>query len=89
MAAAAPGPAMRTPPAKRRRPEVVGGARRGRSLASRVRRDDVSEAAPSISRGAPLPDGISDGMRLDRLVQDPRAEGQDNGFGVCLLPMPI
>ena len=66
-----------------------GGCRRGRSLVSRVRRDDVSEAAPSISRGAPLPDGISDGMRLDRLVQDPRAEGQDNGFGVCLLPMPI
>ena len=65
------------------------GGSRCRSLVSRVRRDDVSEAAPSISRGAPLPDGISDGMRLDRLVQDPRAEGQDNGFGVCLLPMPI
>jgi hypothetical protein len=61
------------------------GGRSSRSLVSRVRRDDVSEAAPSISRGAPLPEG----MRLDRLVQDPRAEGHDAGFGVCLLPMPI
>ena len=61
------------------------GGSRCRSLVSRVRRDDVSEAAPTISRGSPLPDGL----RLDRLVQDPRAEGQDNGFGVCLLPMPI
>jgi hypothetical protein len=61
------------------------GGSRCRSLVSRVRRDDVSEAAPTISRGSPLPDGL----RLDRLVQDPRAEGHDNGFGMCLLPMPI
>jgi len=61
------------------------GGSRCRSLVSRVRRDDSCDAAPTISRGSPLPDF----MRLDRLVQDPRAEGHDNGFGMCLLPMPI
>ncbi len=61
------------------------GGSRCRSLVSRVRRDDAGDAAPTISRGSPLPDGL----RLDRLVQDPRAEGHDNGFGMCLLPMPI
>ena len=61
------------------------GGSRCRSLVSRVRRDDAGDAAPTISRGSPLPDHL----RLDRLVQDPRAEGHDNGFGMCLLPMPI
>ena len=60
------------------------GGSRGRSLVSRVRRDDVSEAAPTVSPGSPLPDG----MRLDRLCEDPRADPLD-GLGVCLLPMPI
>ena len=60
------------------------GGSRGRSLVSRVRRDDVSEAAPTVSQGSPLPDG----MRLDRLCEDPRADPLD-GLGVCLLPMPI